>query len=136
VCSPTGQLYRDRPGSRGVYELNREFYAAHRRTPPATGAGAAERLTQALDPITRPLDGSPALDATPIRPRYFLPKGADGFTAQQVFFWSEPRIAVAGTLLRPLVQPAGGARTWLVLLPHGTASSEATLAEAVELARG
>src|SRR5688500_6340923 len=25
LCSPTGQLYRDRPGQRGIYELNQEF---------------------------------------------------------------------------------------------------------------
>jgi cephalosporin-C deacetylase-like acetyl esterase len=129
VCSPTGQLYRDRPGARGYHELNREFLAAHRRTPPSSAADAAERLARALGPM-------PAVDATPIRPRYFEPKEADGFTAQQVFFWSEPRVAVAGTLLRPLAQPATGARIWLVLLPHGTASSDATLAEAVDLARG
>jgi cephalosporin-C deacetylase-like acetyl esterase len=131
-CSPTGQLYRDRRGLRGVFELNRDFLAAHRRTPSADSLEAAERLERALGPM-------PALDATPIRPRYFAPKEADGCTAQQVFFWSQPEVAVAGTLLRPqrdLSAGAARARTWLVLLPHGTASDEEALAEAIGLARG
>jgi cephalosporin-C deacetylase-like acetyl esterase len=128
VCSLTGQLYRDRPAARGVYDLNREFLAARRHPQPATAGEAAERLTQALGPM-------PALDATPIRPRYFAPKAADGYTAQQVFFWSEPAVAVAGTLLRPHTVPREAARTWLVLLPHGTASSETALTEAIEIAR-
>jgi hypothetical protein len=76
----------------------------------------------------------PALDATAIRPRYFAPQEAGGCTAQQVFFWSQPRVAVAGTLLRPS-RPAAGGRAWLVLLPHGTASGEEALAEALDLAR-
>ena len=139
VCSPTGQLYRDRPSQRGIYELNQEFYAAHRRTPPASATEAAERLSRALGPM-------PALDTTPIRPRYYTPGAwpvagsaadtTDGYTAQQVFFWSEPRIAVAGTLLRPAGAVVPGARTWLVLLPDGTASAADALAEAVSLARG
>ena len=135
LCSPTGQLYRDRPGQRGIYELNREFYAAHRRTPPTSGAEAAERLARALGPM-------PALGATPIRPRYYPPSappsddsGALGYTVQHVFFWSEPRVAVAGTLLRPTRPPAAGVRPWLVLLPDGTASSDGALAEVVDLAR-
>jgi cephalosporin-C deacetylase-like acetyl esterase len=138
VCSPTGQLYRDRPGQRGIYELNREFSAAHRRTPPASAAEAAERLVRAHGP-------KPALDATPIRPRlqvagaWPVAASADatvGYTVQHVFFWSEPRVAVAGALLRPTTQPAAGRRPWLVLLPDGTASSAEALAEAFDLARG
>jgi cephalosporin-C deacetylase-like acetyl esterase len=137
-CSPTGQLYRDRPGQRGIYELNREFYAAHRRTPPASAGDAAERLARALGPM-------PDLDATPIRPRYFEPgswpvvASADvtpGYAVQQVFFWSEPRVAVAGALLRPTSPPAPGMRPWLALLPDGTTSSDEALAEAISLARG
>jgi cephalosporin-C deacetylase-like acetyl esterase len=130
-CSPTGQLYRDRPGRRGVYELNRDFLAAHPRTPPATAAAAAERLARALGP-------APALDAAAIRPRYFDPQEADGYRTQQVYFWSQPDVAVAGTLLRPLAlrEPERGRRTWLVLLPHGTASEPEALTEAIELARG
>jgi cephalosporin-C deacetylase-like acetyl esterase len=127
-CSPTGQLYRDRPGIRGVFELNREYLAAHRRPAPATAAEAAERLAEALGP-------TPPLDAFPIRPRYFAPTEAAGYTVQQVYFFSEPEVAVAGALLRPSPQRAP-ARTWLVLLPRGTASAEAELAEAVGLARG
>jgi hypothetical protein len=93
-CSPTGQLYRDRPGLRGIYELNRDFLNARPRTMPTSAEDAAARLTRALGPM-------PAVDATPIRPRYFAPKEGDGYTAQQVYFWSEPGVAVAGTLLRP-----------------------------------
>jgi cephalosporin-C deacetylase-like acetyl esterase len=138
VCSPTGQLYRDRPGQRGLYELNREFYATHRRTPPESAADAARRLVRALGPM-------PALDATPIRARFQVagawPVGAsaeatDGSTAQHVFFWSETGVAVAGAVLRPSRQPAAGTRPWLVLLPDGTASSAEALAEAFDLARG
>ena len=79
LCSPTGQLYRDRPGQRGIYELNREFSAAHRRTPPELAAEAAERLARALGPM-------PGLDATPIRPRFqvvgCLAGGLAGGTAE------------------------------------------------------
>ena len=79
----------------------------------------------------------PALDAMAIRPRYFNPTEGDGYTAQQVYFFSEPQVCVAGTLLRP---PAGqrksNGHTWLVLLPHGTASSDEALEEAKALARG
>ena len=138
-CSPTGQLYRDRPGLRGVHELNLDFLSARRRGAPTSADDAAERLARALGP-------QPSLDATPIRPRYFPPKEAVGYTAQQLYFWSEPGVAVAGTLLRPPgdargggpVVPTGraGARTWLVLLPHGTASGEDALSEAIGLARG
>ena len=129
-CSPTGQLYRDRPGRRGVYELNREFLAAHPHTPPQTAADAAARLTRALGPV-------PAVDATAIRPRYFDARGGEGYDTQQVYFWSQPGVAVAGTLLRPppprdATRPA---RTWLVLLPHGTASDPEALAGASDLAR-
>jgi hypothetical protein len=138
ACSPTAQLYRDRPDSRGVYHLNREYLAAHRRQPPASPGEAAERLGRALGPM-------PALDATPIRPRYFTTKPADGYSVQHVFFFSEPQVAVAGTLLRPLQEgpppqtsqtQTGQAQTWLVLLPDGTASAEADLQEAIALACG
>ena len=67
VCSATGQVYLDRPDGRGIYHLNRDFLAAHRRTPPASAPEAAARLRDALGPM-------PALDATPIRPRYFAPR--------------------------------------------------------------
>jgi hypothetical protein len=77
----------------------------------------------------------PALDATPIRPRYFAPTPGDGYDAQQVFFFTEPELCVAGTLLRPQGYAPAGARTWLVLLPDGTASAEDHLAEAIGLAR-
>ena len=127
MCSATGQVYLDRPDGRGIYHLNRDFLAAHRRTPPASAPEAAARLRRALGPM-------PALDATPIRPRYFAPRheppveSAAGVSTQQVYFWSEPGVAVAGTLLRPAGAPgppaAGppGPPAWLVLLPHGTAS--------------
>ncbi|HEX2185551.1 MAG TPA: acetylxylan esterase, partial [Chloroflexota bacterium] len=127
-CSPSGQLYRDRRGLGGVFELNRDFLAAHRRTPPADAREAAQRLERALGPM-------PDLAATPIRPRYFEPVAGDGFTAQQVYFFSEPQVCVAGTLLRPPHEAPAGARTWLVLLPHGTASHAGDLAEAIALAR-
>ena len=104
VCSATGQVYLDRPDGRGIYHLNRDFLAAHRRTPPASAPEAAARLRHALGPM-------PALDATPIRPRYFAPRheppaeSAAGVSTQQVYFWSEPGVAVAGTLLRPVGGP-------------------------------
>jgi cephalosporin-C deacetylase-like acetyl esterase len=137
--SPSGQLYRDRPGIRGVHELNREFFAAHPLSPPRTAAEASSRLTRALGPV-------PALDASPIRPRYFEVRSGDGYDVQQVYFFSQPRVAVAGTLLRPPGQtrptgpaapsPDGAARpAWLVLLPDGTASAAAELEEAIALAR-
>jgi cephalosporin-C deacetylase-like acetyl esterase len=126
LVSPTGQLYRDRPGSRGVHHLTRAFAAARRPAPPTTAEEATRRLTRALGPM-------PALDATPIRPRYFDPRLADGYSTQQVFFFSEPGIAVAGTLLRPAAE-AGGP-TVLVLLPHGTASASGDLEKGIALAR-
>jgi cephalosporin-C deacetylase-like acetyl esterase len=135
VCSATGQVYLDRPDGRGIYHLNRDFLAAHRRTPPASAPEAAARLLRALGPV-------PALDATPIRPRYFAPRReppvepAAGVSTQQVYFWSEPGVAVAGTLLRPPGPPAAGGPAWLVLLPHGTASPVEDLADAIDLARG
>lgn len=128
LCSPTGQLYRDRPGARGVYHLNRDFLAARRRPGPTTAEDAAARLTRALGPM-------PALDATAIRPRYFPPKESDGYKTQHVFFWSEPPIAVAGTLLRPSAGAPSRGRTHLFLLPDGTATPPAALREAVSLAR-
>ena len=54
VCSPTGQLYRDRPGQRGLYELNREFYATHHRTPPEIGS----RRGRVVSRCTRPHAGA------------------------------------------------------------------------------
>ena len=128
LCSPTGQLYRDRPGARAVFHLNRDFLAARRAPSPTSAQDAVARLTRALGPM-------PALDATPILPRYFDPKPANGYSTRQVFFFSEPGIAVAGTLLLPDPPAPARGRTWLVLLPHGTASSDEALAEAIDLAR-
>lgn len=159
-CSPTGQLYRDRLGSRTVFDLNQEFLAAHRRPAPITAQDARSRLAVAVHwplssgaspvpPVAPPASSGPA--ALPIRPRYFPPVQGEGFTAQRFFFFSEPEIAVSGTMLRP--HPAGpagatatenatgasgaegaAARTWLVLLPDGTASDEAALAASGVLA--
>jgi dienelactone hydrolase len=128
LCSPTGQLHRDLPHARSTFHLNRDFLASRRHTPPTTASDAAARLTRALGPM-------PALDATPIRPRYFPPKDAEGYTAQQVYFWSEPDVAVAGTLLRPATPSSPTPRTHLFLLPDGTASPPEALQEAVDLAR-
>lgn len=128
LCSPTGQLYRDRPHSRSVFHLNRDFLAGRRKAPPASAADAATRLTRALGPM-------PTLDATAVRPRYFPPMDADGYTTQQVYFWSEPEVAVAGTLLRPATTPSTTPRTHLILLPDGTASPPEALQPAIDLAR-
>jgi cephalosporin-C deacetylase-like acetyl esterase len=148
ICSPTGQLYRDRPNQRGVHELNLDFLASIPRSRPATASEATQTLSRLLGP-------TPTLDATPIRPRYFDPKPAGDLTARQVYFFSEPNVAVAGTLLRRTDASSVGAsasgasssatvgtstvnpapRTWLVLIQHGTASAPDALQEAIDLAR-
>lgn len=169
-CSPSGQLYRDQPQLRTIYDLNREYLAARRPAGRPAGHPEPDAATALEARLVKALGVSPA-DGNPVRPRFFPPTDGDGYTAQQVFFFSEPQIAVAGTLLRasPLngvaPPPAGaaspgtvlpapasdaapgtaatdtaagaaGTRTWLVLLPDGTASSPAALQEAVQLARG
>jgi (2Fe-2S) ferredoxin len=149
-CSPSGQLYRDRPGLRTVFDLNREFLAARRRPPPATADEARARLLSALDWPSPP-------EALPLHPRYFPPAaGPGGAGVQRFFFFSEPDLAVAGAMLRPPAPagappgpggapgdrapgdraPGGGARTWLLLLPDGTASAPHLLAEAAALVAG
>lgn len=132
-CSPSGQLYRDRPGSRAVFDLNRAFLAERRRPAAATAVEATERLGRVLD--------WPAPPGTlPIRPRYFAAsemKGRDGagaYSAQRFYFFTQPDIAVAGTMLRPPVERSD-ALTWLVLLPAGTASDQADLDESLDLVR-
>jgi dienelactone hydrolase len=125
-CSPTGQLHRDRRGLRTVFDLNREFLAARRRPAPQTAAEARSRLAAALAWPAPPA-------ALPIRPRYFPPAAGDGFTAQRFFFFAEPEIAVAGTMLRPAGERPD-ARRWLVLLPDGTASDDEALAASGVLA--
>ncbi|HEV2124777.1 MAG TPA: hypothetical protein VGW38_18680, partial [Chloroflexota bacterium] len=102
-----------------------------RRAAPATPAEAQERLARALSWPASP-------GALPIRPRYLAPQpaaaeaGLPGYTAQRFFFFTEPSVAVAGTMLRPAVEGAE-ARTWLMLLPNGTASDEADLQETLDL---
>lgn len=132
-CSPSGQLYRDRPGSRTVFDLNRDFLVERRRPAPETAGEAAKRLRRVLAWPAAP-------GALPIRPRYFAATDVGGqdragvFTAQQFYFFSEPNIAVAGTMLRPKAERSG-ALTWLVLLPDGTASETADLEESLKLVR-
>jgi hypothetical protein len=126
-CSPTGQLYRDRPGALTVFDLNRAFLAERRRPAPATPAEAGERLAAALAWPVAP-------EALPIRPRYFAAVEGDGYSVQQFFFFSAPDLAVAGVMLRPADERAD-ACTWLALLPDGTASDEAALGECVALVR-
>jgi hypothetical protein len=129
-ASPTGQVHRDFPGSRTVFDLNREFLAERRPPPPASADEARQRLRRILA-----WSADPA--ALPIRPRFFAPATRDGRTEQQFFFFAEPDVAVAGTLLRP----EGGeglrddALTWIVLLPEGTASDAADLDPALDLVR-
>ena len=117
-CSATGQLYRDRPGRRGVYELNREFLAAHPRTPPRTPPTPRPACPERSGPC-------PPSTPRPSGPATSTPAGGDGYDTQQVYFWSQPGVAVAGTLLRPPPprEATRPARAWLVLLPHGTASA-------------
>lgn len=118
-CSPTGQLYRDRPASRTVFDLNRDFLGARRHPAPKTAQDARSRLAAALAWPVAPAD-------LPIRPRYFPPSQSEGFTTQRFFFFSEPDVAVAGAMLRPDTQTPN-ARTWLVVLPDGTVSDDASL---------
>jgi hypothetical protein len=128
-CSPSGQLYRDRPGLRTVFDLNREFLAARRRPAPASAGAARARLQTALDWPLRP-------EALPLRPRYFPPAGGTaGVGVQRFFFFTEPDLAVAGAMLRPASE-GPGARTWLLLLPDGTASAPPRLEAAAALAAG
>ena len=99
-CSPSGQLYRDRPGLRTVFDLNREFLAARRRPAPATADEARARLRSALD-------WPPPPETLPLHPRYFPPTtGPGGAVVQRFFFFSEPDLAVAGAMLRPRVRAA------------------------------
>ena len=121
-CSPTGQLHRDRPQSRTVFDLNRDFLTARRRPVPHTAQDARSRLAAALAWPIAPSD-------LPIRPRYFPPVQRDIFTAQRFFFFSESEVAVAGTLLRPH-RLAEDALTWLVVLPEGTSSGAGALESA------
>ena len=118
-CSPTGQLHRDRPHARTIFDLNRDFLAAHRRPAPQTTEDARARLTTVLRWTVAP-------HAAPIRPRYFPETTGHGFTAQRFFFFSEPEVAVAGTMLRP-ENERPDVPTWLVLLPDGTNSDNAAL---------
>jgi dienelactone hydrolase len=118
-CSATGQLYRDRPGTRTVFDLNREFLTARRRPVPKTAEDARSRLATSLA-----WPASPA--ALPINPRYFPPSHDGGFEVQRFFFFAEPEVAVSGAMLRP-DQPLSDARTWLVVLPDGTASDAAAI---------
>src|SRR5262249_2992629 len=122
-CSPSGQLYRDRRGLRTVFDLNREFLAVRRRPAPA-GADEAPRRLQTVP------GWAPPRAARPLRPRYFPPAADErGLTVQRFFFFPEPDLAVAGAMLRPRTEGAG-ARTWLLLLPDGTASDPDALAAA------
>ncbi|CAA9223869.1 MAG: hypothetical protein AVDCRST_MAG77-620 [uncultured Chloroflexi bacterium] len=118
-CSPTGQLHRDRPHSRTVFDLNRDFLAARRRPAPTSADDVRSRLAAALAWPAAPMDH-------PIRPRYFPETKGNGFTAQRFFFFSEPNVAVAGTMLRP-DKPAQDSPTWLVVLPDGTTSDDTAL---------
>ena len=118
-CSPTGQLYRDRPQPRMVFDLNRDFLAARRRPAPPNVEEARIRLAAVLEWPAAPHEAA-------LRPRYFAETSGDGFTAQRFFFFSEPEVAVAGTMLRPDNEKEGSP-TWLVVLPEGTSSDDAAL---------
>jgi cephalosporin-C deacetylase-like acetyl esterase len=146
-CSPAGQLYRDRvgsagsagsvggigggsggtPGPRTVFDLNREFLAARRRSAPKTAEDARARLVAALVWPVLP-------ESLPINPRYFPATQGDGFEVQRFFFFAEPEVAVSGAMLRPEKVAADG-RTWLVVLPDGTGSDDGAMSGVLDLVR-
>ena len=99
-AAPPARSTCDRPDGRGIYHLNRDFLAAHRRTPPASAPEAAARLRAGAGPhagARRHPHPPPLLRAAPRA----AGESATGVSTQQVYFWSQPGVAVAGTLLRP-----------------------------------
>jgi hypothetical protein len=118
-CTPTGQVLDRYPDSRTVFDLNLARVASHapRRKPLHSAAEFVAHVARMRQAIPQVLGIDLSGRSAPIYPRVVWEGEADGYQAEQIFFFSEADVVVAGVLVHP---PAQTLQTDIVLLDCGT----------------
>jgi dienelactone hydrolase len=115
-CTPGGQVHAAFPQSRTLFDLNREWLAAHLPAS-TTSTGAPEQAEQIRQALVDVLAVDMSHRAAPIFTRIIWEGEAWGYRAEKLFFFSEPDIAVTGVMLHPQGEAV---QTDIVLFANGT----------------
>jgi cephalosporin-C deacetylase-like acetyl esterase len=117
-CTEGGQVLAEFPGSRTLFDLNRERLAQ-------SGAPGATVDQQTLRRSVAGLLGVP-LEArsAPIYPRVLREEVVEGYPCEKLFFFSAPEIVVTGVMIHPRSN-GSAVQTDLLLLEGGTSEMPA-----------
>ena len=116
-ATPNGQVLDLYPKGRTVFDLNRERLEESRAARPTISANT----DQIRETITEVL-GVPERHNRKIYPRILAENIVDGYRTEEIFFFSETNMVVAGVFIHPL-EGTPVEQTDLILFENGTADN-------------
>lgn len=118
-CTPKGYVLDQWPDSQTVFDLNRAWLARHawQRKALTNAPDFAAHIQQMRQAIPTVLGMDLTKRNAPIYPRVIWEGEVDGYSCEQIFFFSETDLIVAGILLHP---KGTAVQSDLVLLENGT----------------
>ncbi len=118
-CTANGQVLDQWPDSRTVFDLNVAWLATHawQRKLLEGEAAFAAHVAQMQQAIPTILGMDLTKRAAPIYPRVIKQGAINGYEYEQIFFFSEADIVIAGVLIHP---KTAAVQTDLVLFENGT----------------
>jgi dienelactone hydrolase len=120
-ATPNGQVLDLYPNGKTVFDLNRERLEVSRVSQFVTNHDTGQNLcdtNQMRETITEVL-GIPEGRDNKIFPRILAENVVDGYSTEEIFFFSEPNIVVTGVFVKPLAGTVVN-QTDLIIFENGT----------------